>query len=130
MSLHAVISGKEFNELYPDKTFIKLTNKDEIHNGFQFKTGLNIDTIQFNPTGECSTGGLYFCDENDVGRWIEYGNKKMTYYRVVKVLDDANIYIEEYKFKTDKFILGEKQSIFDNLNYCKLITDYMMFIIL
>ena len=42
-----MLSGKEFNKKYEHTTFVKLTNKDEIHNDFQYITGLNVDTIMF-----------------------------------------------------------------------------------
>jgi len=38
------LTGIEFKQLYPNTLFYKLTNETENHNGFQFKTGLNIDT--------------------------------------------------------------------------------------
>ncbi len=44
----------------PKLRFFKLTTHNELHHGFQYTTGLNIDSLQFNPTGECSSGGLYF----------------------------------------------------------------------
>lgn len=40
-----------------DKLY-KLTNETEIHNGFKYQDGLNIDTETFNPFGECSKGRL------------------------------------------------------------------------
>ena len=63
MELYKVYTGKEFNELnkITNNIYIKLTSKDGIHNGYQFKEGLNEDTMQFNPTGNCTSGGIYFC---------------------------------------------------------------------
>jgi hypothetical protein len=57
-----VLPGKEFNKLNKGKQLIKLTNIEENHNGFQFNTGLNIDTVPFNPSGDCKPGGIYFCE--------------------------------------------------------------------
>ena len=54
------LTGSQFNELYKDQKFVKLTNENECHNNFQYKDGLNVDTIKFNPTGLCQPGGLYF----------------------------------------------------------------------
>ena len=50
--------GGSFKKKYR-KTFVKLTNRDENHNNFQYKTGLNVDV---NPMdwNECVPGGLYF----------------------------------------------------------------------
>ena len=60
LQLHKTYTGKEFNEINKSVLW-KLTNIDEIHNSFVFKTGLNVDTIKFNPLGESELGGIYFC---------------------------------------------------------------------
>ena len=57
-----VLSGKKFNRKFPRRQFIKLTNYDERHNGYQFKDGLNVNTEPFNPSGSCRYGGIYFVD--------------------------------------------------------------------
>ncbi len=64
-----LLTGLQFNENFTKKLgenepliLIKLTNEFECHNGFSFKTGLNIDFIPFNPKGECQPGGIYFCN--------------------------------------------------------------------
>jgi hypothetical protein len=51
-----MITGEEFNEQYKDYKFVKLTNETENDNGFQFKTGLNVNHSEFNPVGQCSPG--------------------------------------------------------------------------
>jgi len=117
------VYGVAFKRLYSNTKFYKLTCEDENHNGFQFQTGLNIDTVPFNPTGECSKGGLYFTEQNKVGKWMFY--KDVKYIRPVIILDDSLIYIEEDKFKADKFYLGEKKLIEDfelwnDETFCKL----------
>jgi len=109
-------------------------NKDENHNGFQYQTGLNIDTESFNPSGYCTSGGLYFVKEDVLaflpkGKWI----------RTVTLPPDAKVYENPVcsengenptipgggggsfggggrtsnakKFKADKIILGEKTEI-------------------
>ena len=42
----------------------KFTNKDEYHHGLPYHDGVNIDIVPFNPSGECSSGGMYFFDES------------------------------------------------------------------
>ena len=54
------ILGEKFNNAYPDTIFIKLTNEAEIHNGFKFQNGLNIDHVPFDPSGSCKRGGIYY----------------------------------------------------------------------
>ena len=106
-----VLTGREFNEKYVDKKFVKLTNKEEKHNGYEFKSGLNVDTKQFYPYGECQPGGIYFCDWERLPIWLNYNGNRMCYMRLVTIPDDAQVYKEEDKFKADKLILGERQEI-------------------
>jgi hypothetical protein len=42
--------------------YYKITNKDEIHNGYKYKDGLNILEGDFNEDikQDCVNGGLYF----------------------------------------------------------------------
>jgi hypothetical protein len=118
-----LLSGKEFKEKYGDKVLIKLTNKDENHNWFQFKTGLNIDTIRFNPTESCKAGGIYFSEVCFLPLWLEYNKIKTMWCRKVTIPHDAQVYVEEFKFKADKIILAEKVligelNIWRNEKYC------------
>jgi hypothetical protein len=119
-----LLTGKKFNEKYNGLIFVKLTNESEIHNGFQFQTGENVDTIKFDPTGECKPGGLYFCEIYKLLQWINLGYNKMIYCRYVTITDDAQVYVEKDKFKADKFILSERIKVEDidvweNEDYCR-----------
>src|SRR5579872_2831741 len=116
------ISGTEFNKLFNAVKFIKLTNIDEKHHGFQFKDGLNSDNRDFYPQGVCLPGGIYFTEEKDAHNWIFYHPVvgPMKYMRKVIIPDNARIYIESYAFKSDKLILGERQEI-HNETYLKAI---------
>ena len=40
---HSMITGKQFNDIYNTKRFIKLTNKECNYTEFSFKEGLNED---------------------------------------------------------------------------------------
>ena len=99
--------------------FYKILNEEECHYGLQYKTGLNIDPIEFNPSGDCQPGGIYFAKENilaflHVGHWI----------RKVTIPEDAQIYEnpgEPKKWKADKIILGEREEI--NLKVIKRLID-------
>jgi hypothetical protein len=106
-----MITGEQFNKEYKDYKFVKLTKETEIHNGFQFQTGLNIDHVKFNPAGSCSPGGIYFTDYNKYILWLSYGNKSMYWMRGVHVPNDAQVYVEKNKFKADKIILDERRPI-------------------
>ena len=96
------ISGKLFNELIGETKIYKILKDTLYHHNFQYKEGLNIDTVVFNPTNECKLGGLYFCEEKFLINYIYYGIKIAT----VEILDDACVYVENKKFKADKLILS------------------------
>ena len=97
-----VFSGKEFNESYKGYKFVKILADNLTHHDFEYKEGLNIDCVTFNPIGECSPGGLYFTDLNKVHLYLHYGNK----FSYVTIPDEALVYIEEDKFKANMFILA------------------------
>jgi|SRR5579872_928110 len=107
------MSGKEFNDLFPDILPIKLTNETEKHRDYQFHDGLNIDHHEFDHTVCYTKGGFYFTTKQYAHKWIYYGYQIMTYVRKVTIPDDARVYIEnKTEYKTDKFILGEKEVIY------------------
>lgn len=107
--LFCVYSGTDFNKIYQGVKFYKLTFEDEIHNGYQFKDGLNIDNIPFSPEGSCQPGGIYFTEDKHFDHW----NFSHTYYREVMIPNDAKVYVEDAKFKADKIILGPRKLISD-----------------
>ena len=94
------MSGKEFKDKYGSE-FYKFLSVDNIHHGFKYQIGLNIDNVEFDPTGECKRGGLYFTNIINIFKFYEYGNKISR----IEILDDSQVYIETDKFKTDKFII-------------------------
>ena len=101
-------TGKEFKKLCPH-TLYRITNEDEIHNGFQYNTGLNVDTLPFNPTESCKSGGMYFFDRTQIKDYKKYA--MMAYWiRQVIILEDEDslVYVEEGKYKTNKFILNDR----------------------
>lgn len=113
------ISGKTFNYYFYRCPMIRLTNETENHNGFQYNTGLNVDTKQFVPNEKCGPGGLYFCHLKDIFDWIESGDN--VYIRLVTIPDDARVYTGYSKFKTDKLILSERVKIGDFFSECEKI---------
>lgn len=115
MELFAVVSGKKFNELYKDTKFVKLTNGPEIHNGFQFVDGLNIDTVEFNPTSQCCAGGIYFCVKDMTEHWRR-NLASIFFIRDVTIPDDAQVYCESEKFKADKIILSRRRLFYHSFD--------------
>lgn len=122
--LDGYISGKQFNELFPDIEFVKLTNENENHNGYQYHDDMNIDIIEFDITYYCCKGGMYFTLKSGAHRWVIYKpDNVMRYIRKVLIPNDAKVFIEDYySFKTDKFILDKKEPITTDtyVNYVKL----------
>ena len=127
--INQLLTGTIFNQQYTDKKFVKLTNQLENHNQYQFQTGLNIDSLPFNPHGQCQPGGIYFCQLEDLHLWLNYANLEMFYVRFVTIPDDALVWTEvgersspitpflselfSKKFKTNCLILGNRMEIGD-----------------
>ncbi|MCK9439351.1 ankyrin repeat domain-containing protein [Patescibacteria group bacterium] len=89
--------------------FYKILNKTENHNGLQYKIGLNIDPVTFNPSGDCQPGGIYFARE-DILAFLRYG----VWIRKVTLPEDARVYKNPgtpKKWKADRVILGRKDKI-------------------
>jgi hypothetical protein len=99
----------------------RITNFSEIHNGFRYNTGTNEDNLPFNPSGSCSSGGLYFFDIKYI---VQYHNSNCDGYwiRGVSLDNDEEIWDEENgKYKAHTITLGER-TILDNfeipVEYC------------
>ena len=93
------ISGAEFKRMYPGKKFYKLTNPSENHNGLQFKDGLIEDHMPFDPKHNCSSGGIYFTNEEHIVRWVRKGDDIMYWIREIIIYDDAKVSIFSNKYK-------------------------------
>lgn len=106
-------SGKQVNEAGIGP-LVKLTNITETHNGFTYQTGLNVDTLEFKPSGSCNRGGFYCCAMSSACNWLDYGSGTMHFYRMVTLPDDARVWVEEDKFKVNRFVLSERKTIFDD----------------
>src|SRR5579872_719222 len=122
-----VLSGVKFNRLFIHQRFVKLTNITENHNRLQYKDGLIVDPIPFDPTGACKRGGIYFVEESEAHKWLSYNGEPIYYMRKVSIPDTAKVYIEDGKFKTDKLILGSKSSI-NNEMYLQFIEYSLKYI--
>jgi len=98
-----VFSGIEFNVLYKGIKLYKFLNDSFVHRGLKYKKGLNVDNLTFDSSGDCGPG-LYFCKESDCRyHWRSYG-KKLAF---VEIPDDAQVYIERFKFKADKLFITQ-----------------------
>jgi len=97
------LSGKDFNNAYPNAEFYKLLGKSYKHFDFKYQDGLNERPIKLpNLIGSTLFGGMYFVDLNYLPNEIYYS----THYIVkLTIPSDAIVFDEGGRFKTDKFIL-------------------------
>ena len=89
--------------------YYKITNEEEIHNKMEYKDGLNVDILPFNPSGDCDPGGIYFARE-DIFAFLNYGK----WIRKVELPENEEIYenpCAPKKFKAHQVILGERREI-------------------
>ena len=87
-----VLSGLTFKEKY-GTIFYKIVRSDLIHHGFKYQLGLNVDTKQFNPSGSCESGGLYFTNINNLLDFCYCGQ----HIALIEIPDDSQIYIDDDK---------------------------------
>ena len=120
-----VFSGFEFKQLCKTD-FYKILSENLIHHGYQYIDGVNVCSQEFNPKNECSSGGLYFTELNKIPSWLTY-RSDLSYIVKVEILDDSLIYVEENKFKANKFSvdMSTKCEIKDfpfwnDMEFCKL----------
>lgn len=103
------MTGNIFNKFFNYLPIVKITNEEEIHNGYKFQTGLNIDTNTYDKTVVCGNG-IYFtwCPSE----WVSlYNSRGLTcYIRKVIVPDDAIVTFGIQKIKADKVFLEERIS--------------------
>ena len=118
------LSGTEFNEKYLNTEFYKVLTTDCKHYDFTYQHGLNVDHNPFNPTRECSLGGLYFTEVDKVFYWID--RCKSVYIAKVTIPSNASVYVEKDKFKADQFVLDLENKVlikdfymWENEEFCK-----------
>lgn len=106
------ITGEIFNKLAAKRKLYKLINKETIHNGLKLiPNALNVDHKSFDPTYECSPGGIYFCEKQNIHLYCDFKRSDDSkfvayYYAKVSIPSDARVYIEHYKIKADKIHLS------------------------
>jgi hypothetical protein len=90
------------------KTYYKVMNLTMMNYDFQYKLGLNILIEKFNPHGNCTNGGFYFCDLEYVCRWMslyEYGLICEAH-----IPSSASVVNFSNKYKTNKIIIDKPLS--------------------
>ncbi len=101
----SIIKAKDLDS---NMKYYRLTNEIELHRGMQYKTGINTDILPFNPSGECSAGGLYFLSEAQL---VQCCVQVVEFYWIREVTFDdpeEDIYVEKYSYKTHRFTLSDR----------------------
>jgi hypothetical protein len=107
-----LLTGKEFNEIFPDAPKIKYLRHNFKHFNMDYvnyvDNNLVVNIEPMLPLGECLPGGMYFYNNHQPSREYRY----LGIYMVdVSIPDDAYVYImEENKCKTDKFYIKNKRN--------------------
>jgi hypothetical protein len=100
-----MLSYDEFINKFPTTTgyYYKWLNKSRKHFNHVYTLGLNTDSIEFMPTGDCQAGGLYFTNIENIPYFLSFG----TDVAIIELCKDAQFYIEfcGTKAKTNKFIV-------------------------
>lgn len=53
--------------------YFKFVMSDLSRNGLTYHLGRNVDPVEFNPTGSCRPGGIYFTDAQHIRGFVNYG---------------------------------------------------------
>ena len=93
--------------------YYKITNKEEVHNGFQFHNGLNVDTKKWHPFGDCEAGGIFFA-RRDILAFMSYSDINGYWIREVTIPPGIPMYRNPgavEKFKAPAVFLGPRRKI-------------------
>lgn len=100
--------------------FYKILNEEETHNGLKYHDGLNEDPLEFNPSGDCESGGIYFVRE-DI---LAFLNPDSVWIRKVTIPEGEPVYEnpgDPKKWKAKRVILGPRRKI--NLQIIKELVE-------
>jgi hypothetical protein len=104
-------AGVKLGSEYEGKKFYKLINKNMMNRNYKFELGLNVLTEAFNPYAECSYGGFYFCDIEDLDKWVEYFPDAYVFEVTLPV--NSLMIKHRYKYKADKIIIHNPIDLLD-----------------
>lgn len=96
----------------------RVTNETECHNGFQYKSGLNVLKGRFSSYQSCVEGGLYFTTLSYILDYIDYG-VNIRIVSLDKVMDLAGFMIckDDEKYRSNMFFLEEPMSLSEPSTY-------------
>ncbi|MCK9568562.1 ankyrin repeat domain-containing protein [Candidatus Pacearchaeota archaeon] len=92
--------------------YYKLTNKSEVHYGLRLVDGLNVDPWQWNPSGRCQEGGIYFVS-SEILACLSYPEGGAYWIRTVTLPEGEPVWTEDgpVKYKAHRLILGRRRRI-------------------
>ena len=140
-----MITGKEFNTLYPNSEVVKLTDYNNYNDEFQsnddkevinkyhddpcYMEGLNVLEQKFDPDTIYDTGGLYCCFKKDFGNWFTYADRVMYNIWTVTIPNNAKVVVMDNRIKVDRFILSDMSDllIYDNCMMAVKQTGYALY---
>jgi hypothetical protein len=106
-SLNVVFHCKEIKqaqlEFDYNKTYYKIVDETMKNYNFEFKEGLNVLDESFNPKGECTSGGFYFCNLENIVEWLYLHPNGFIF--EVNIPPTGNVIKQLNKFKTNALIL-------------------------
>uniref|UniRef100_A0A6C0E5W6 Ankyrin repeat protein n=1 Tax=viral metagenome TaxID=1070528 RepID=A0A6C0E5W6_9ZZZZ len=93
---------------------VKITNENECHYGFQYKTGLNTLDKYFDKSGSCVAGGFYITDLDNVDKFYYKG----VWLRIIEIPKGAKSVkdpddVHGEKWRLDKIILKNKYPLYN-----------------
>lgn len=92
IALGRILSGAQFNNDYRGTRFYKILNAKMRHYHFQYREGLNIDSVYLRHVDDFATTievGFHFCTYKQLPIWSYLGNK----YAEVIIPDDAVVLV-------------------------------------
>ncbi|MCA1980083.1 MAG: ankyrin repeat domain-containing protein, partial [Calditerrivibrio sp.] len=92
--------------------FYKIVNP-EGHYGLVYKEGLNIDPNPFNPSGNCTPGGIYFARE-DILAFLDYGEELYQVEPVEEIYEEPGF---PKKWKAHAVKLKYIGKVLDNIEF-------------
>lgn len=104
------------------QTYYKVTNKDECHNGFKYKDGLNILTGKFDESTNKCGEGLYFTTKYKLHRFYSHGIYVREVYlptenKDFKIVED----VKTGKYRANMIILGKKYDMSNVEDMCHIL---------
>lgn len=105
-------TGTQFKLAFPSEEYYKFTTESECHYRFQFKTGINILSNNF----DVKEKHIVFFNKKNLLDHINltYDKENTKYLRKVRILDDSIICLKEDECLTNKLFLEEKINIYDS----------------